>query len=97
MGLWDNASLLKNLIKPYLPRITNEFLPKLEEELAAALYKEDESLQDGETESVFMLSREGDETYLRLVQLDDQARVVRSSEKRRVTDYLQSVINQAFN
>lgn len=96
MGLLDNAELLKNLVKPYLPKITREFLPKVSEELVAALYKEDEDLQEDETETVFIISREGKEAYLRTVQLDENAKVVRSSDKRKVTAYLESIINQAF-
>ena len=97
MGLLDNIDMLKGFIKPYLPKITNEFLPYVNSELASALYKEDENLQDDEKESVFMLHRDGDDVYIRVVQLDENARVVRSSEKRKVTDYLQSIINQALN
>lgn len=97
MGLLDNADLLKNFVKPYLPKITRDFLPKVNDELAAALFKEDENLQDGECESVFMISRDDQVVYLRVVQLDKDAHVVRSSERRTVTDYLQSIISQAFN
>ena len=96
MGLLNNADLLKGLVKPYLPKVSREFLPKVNDELVAALFKEDEQLLDGESESVFMISYEGKDAYVRTVKLDENARVVRSSEKRKVTDYLQSIINQAF-
>lgn len=96
MGLLDNAELLKGLVKPYLPKITRDFLPKVNNELVAALYKEDENLQDGEKETVFMISRDGENAYLRTVQLDENAHVVRSSDKRKVSSYLESIINQAF-
>lgn len=96
MGLLDNAELLKGIVKPYIPKISREFLPKVNEELVAALYREDEQLQEGENETVFMISRDGEDAYLRTVQLDENARVVRSSEKRKVSAYLESIINQAF-
>ena len=96
MGLLDNAYLLKNLVKPHLPKISREFLPQVNKELVSALYKEDEQLQEDESETVFMISRDGNNAYIRTVQLDESAHVVRSSGKRMVTDYLQSIINQAF-
>ena len=96
MGLLENADLLKSLVKPYLPKISREFLPQVNQELVSALFKEDENLQDGESETVFMISRDDKDAYIRTVQLDENARVVRSSEKRKVSDYLQSIINQAF-
>ncbi len=96
MGLLENADLLKSLVKPYLPKISREFLPQVNQELVSALFKEDENLQDGESETVFMISRDDKDAYIRTVQLDKNARVVRSSEKRKVSDYLQSIINQAF-
>lgn len=96
MGFLDNADLLKNLVKPYLPKISREFLPQVNKELVSALYKEDENLQEGESETVFMISRDEKDAYIRTVQLDENAHVVRSSEKRKVSDYLQSIINQAF-
>lgn len=96
MGLLDNAELLKNLVKPYLPKISREFLPKVNEELVAALFKEDEQLQEGESETVFMISRDGNDAYLRTVQLDKNAHVMRSSDKRKVATYLESIINHAF-
>lgn len=96
MGLLDNAELLKGLIKPYLPKISREFLPKVNDELVAALFKENEQLHDGESETAFMVSYEGSDAYIRTVKLDNNAHVVRSSTKRKVTDYLESIINQAF-
>lgn len=96
MGLFDNADLLKDLVKPYLPKISREFLPQVNKELVSALYKEDENLQEGESETVFIISRDEKDAYIRTVQLDENAHVVRSSEKRKVSDYLQSIINQAF-
>lgn len=97
MGLLDNAELLKNLVKPYLPKITREFLPAVNKELVAALYKEDEQLQEDESETVFMISRDGEDAFLRTVRLDKNARVVHSSDKRKVTEYLESIITKAFN
>ena len=96
MSLLDNAELLKGFIKPHLPKITREFLPKINDELVAALYKENEQLQDDGCETVFMISYEGEDAYVRIVVLDENACVIRSSEKRKITDYLQSIINQAF-
>lgn len=96
MALLDNIDFLKGVIKPYIPKITNEFLPYVNSELAATLYKEDENLQEDEKESVFMIYRDDKDVYISVVQLDENARVVRSSGKRRVTDYLASIINQAL-
>ena len=96
MGLLDNAELLKGLVKPYLPKISREFLPKVNDELVGALFHENEHLLDDESETVFIISYEGTDAYLRTVQLDKDARVIRSSAKRKVTDYLESIINQAF-
>ncbi len=92
-----NIDFLIGMVRPYLPTITQKFLPKVNEELAAALFREDEHLQDGEAESVFMLSRDGGDVYVRVAQLDSNARVVRTSAPRKVTDYLQSIIEQALN
>lgn len=91
-----NLDFILSVVRPYLPTITQKFLPKVNDELAAALFREDENLQDDEAESVFLISRDGDTVYLRTAQLDHNARVVRSSAPRRVTEYLAAIINQAL-
>lgn len=95
--LLDSLQVIGTLVKPYLPKVIPAVLPEINKELAAAIYKENEDLQDGEIESAFMITLDGEDVYLHTVQLDADARVVRSSGKRKVTDYLQSLINKAFN
>jgi hypothetical protein len=91
-----NTDFILQMVKPYLPTITQKFLPQVNTEIAAALFHEDENLEDGEVESVFLISRDGKDAFIRTAQLDKDARIVRTSAPRKVSDYLSDIINQAF-
>lgn len=93
-GLFD-ISMLAPLVKRYLPMVKEKFLPKINDDMAAALFHEDESLQDGESESVFMINREtSGDVMVRVCHLNDKAQVVRSGPARKLTDYLSAVLEE---
>lgn len=91
-----NADFLLNMVRPYLPTISNKFLPRVNDVIVEAINKGNLDAQDG-TETVFMLNSQDGTAYLRTVWLNSQAQVVRSSEPQKLTDYLQTILDQALN
>lgn len=91
------SDLLLNMVRPYLPTISNKFLPRINEAISEAIHKEDATMREGETETVFMLNCKDGVVYLRTVWLNQNAQVVRSSEPQKLTNYLQSILDQALN
>ena len=91
-----NADFLLNMVRPYLPTISNKFLPRVNDAIVEAIDKENTDAP-GDTETVFMLNSQNGTIYLRTVWLNSQAQVVRSSEPQKLTDYLQSILDQALN
>lgn len=92
-----NADFLINMVRPYLPTISNKFLPRINEVITEAIEKENATMRAGETETVFMLNSQDNTIYLRTVWLNSQAQVVRSSAPQKLTDYLQAILDQALN
>lgn len=90
-----DISFLAPVAKRYLPMVKDKFLPKINDDMAAALFHEDENLQEGESESVYMINRDSSgDVMVRVCQLDDNAKVVRSGQARKLTDYLAAVMEE---
>lgn len=87
-----NTDFLLNMVRPYLPTITNKFLPQINKAIAESL--DNEKVDDAE--AVFMLNNQDGVVYLRTVWLNTEAQVVRSSEPQKLTEYLQSILDQAI-
>lgn len=92
-----NLDFIPGLLKPYLPTITNTYLPKVSAYIAEQLKEEDLHLKENEKETVCMLSRDGDDVVLRVVRLDGNAKVVRCTPPIPLTDFLAGLITNAMN
>lgn len=91
-----NLDFIAGILKPYIPTITTTYLPRVSASIAGQLAEEDARLQDGEVETVYMLSRQGDEVVLRTVRLDANAKVVRSTQPVPVATFLSDLIANAL-
>ena len=91
-----SIEMLLPLIKPYLPGLTEKVLPMLNQEIAKVLCQADEERVGDEAESVIMLSRDGEEVYLRLVRLNTNGQVTRATEPTKVSTYLENILKQVI-
>lgn len=87
---------IMGMVRPYLPTITQKFLPKVDAAIEERLAQEDEELHGDEQEAVIMISRKDGHAYLRIVRLNAEAKVVSSTAPQQVSEFLENILNQAI-
>ena len=92
-----NLDFIAGMVKPYIPTIIEKYLPQVSASIAEQLRQEDDKLAADESETVYMLSREGDKVMLRTVRLNAQAKVVRSTPPVQIEVFLEELITKALN
>ena len=89
------SGMLMGIIRPYVPKIIERFLPMLNDELVKVLYQSDTERVDDEVQSTIMLFRDGkDDVYFTVSKLSEDDKVLRMSRPVLLKEYLAAIINE---
>ena len=91
-------SMMLNMIKPYIPKITKNILPVINEQVAKVLRESDAQLRDGEVQSAVMIFKDkNDNVYLSITKLSEDDKVIRQSMPVLLTEFFKELIDNALN
>lgn len=91
-------SMMLNMIKPYIPKITKNILPMINEQVAKVLRESDAQLRDGEVQSAVMIFKDkNDNVYLSITKLSEDDKVMRQSMPVLLTEFFKELIDNALN
>lgn len=91
-------SMMLNMIKPYIPKITKNILPVINEQVAKVLRESDTQLRDGEVQSAVMIFKDkNDNVYLSITKLSEDDKVMRQSMPVLLTEFFKELIDNALN
>ena len=91
-------SMMLNMIKPYIPKITKNILPVINEQVAKVLRESDAQLRDGEVQSAVMIFNDkNDNVYLSITKLSEDDKVMRQSMPVLLTEFFKELIDNALN
>lgn len=91
-------SMVLNMIKPYIPKITQKILPVINEQVAKVLRESDAQLRDGEVQSAVMIFKDkNDNVYLSITKLSEDDKVMRQSMPVLLTEFFKELIDNALN
>lgn len=91
-------SMMLNMIKPYIPKITQKILPMVNDQIAKVLTESDAQLRDGEVQSAVMIFKdENDNVYLSITKLSEDDKVMRQSMPVLLTKFFKKLIDNALN
>lgn len=91
-------SMMLNMIKPYIPKITKNILPVINEQVAKVLRESDAQLRDGEVQSAVMIFKDkNDNVYLSITKLSEDDKVMRQSMPVLLTEFFKELIDNALN
>ena len=91
-------SMMLNMIKPYIPKITKNILPVINEQVAKVLRESDAQLMDGEVQSTVMIFKDkNDNVYLSITKLSEDDKVMRQSMPVLLTEFFKELIDNALN
>lgn len=91
-------SMMLNMIKPYIPKITKNILPVINEQVAKVLHESDAQLRDGEVQSAVMIFKDkNDNVYLSITKLSEDDKVMRQSMPVLLTEFFKELIDNALN
>ena len=91
-------SMVVNLLKPALPKITAKILPMINEQIAKVLHESDNELQEGEAQSAVMIFKDKkNDVYLTIAKMSANDQIMRNTKPVLLREFFESLINNALN
>lgn len=91
-------SMVLNMIKPYIPKITQKILPMVNDQIAKVLTESDATLTGEEAQSAVMIFKDkSDNVYLTVAKLSEDDQIKSTTPPVLLRDFFGELINNALN